>query len=152
MELLEIRELNREQDYRFVWPVMWQLRPDLGIDGDAAHADRFVEQVILQRQEGYRLVAAWAGTQVRAVAGFRVQTMLGRGRFLYVDDLVTDAKHRGSGAGRALLHWLVEEAGRQQCGRLHLDSGVYRHGAHAFYFAQGMKIAAYHFDQELKTK
>jgi GNAT superfamily N-acetyltransferase len=147
---IHVRELNDEAEYRQTWPVMWQLRPHLGADPSDENASEFIKQVIIQREEGYRLVAAFESDDVRAVAGFRIQHMLYRGRILYVDDLVTDASHRGKGVGRMLLQWLHEEAIRQGCKALHLDSGVHRHAAHAFYFARGMKIVAHHFDQELE--
>jgi GNAT superfamily N-acetyltransferase len=82
-------------------------------------------------------------------AGFRAQQMLAHGRFLYVDDLVTDEASRGSGVGRQLIEWLQAEARRLGCESLQLDSGTHRHGAHAFYFARGMHIASFHFSAGL---
>jgi hypothetical protein len=46
-----------------------------------------------------------------------------------------------------LLSWLADEAKRQGCDSLHLDSAVgpERLDAHRLYFAAGMRIASYHF-------
>ena len=133
-----VHELLEPGEIAAAWPVMRQLRPHL----DEA---QFVAAVATQRAEGYRLAGVWSRDRVCAVAGFRVSTMLARGRHLYVDDLVTDEPHRGGGAGATLFEWLMAEAKRERCERIHLDSGVQRFATHRFYFARGMHIAAYHF-------
>lgn len=143
---VEIQEMQDAAQLRSVWPLMWQLRPHLGPDGAVENAEQFVAAVQVQQKEGYRLAAAYVGGVPRALAGFRVQHMLYRGRSLYVDDLVTDSELRGTGIGKELFAWLVAEAKRLNCACLHLDSGVQRHAAHAFYFARGMKIPGFHFD------
>jgi GNAT superfamily N-acetyltransferase len=145
LSAISIREIgigDGDDDLGSIWPVMVQLRP---------HLDReaFVELCKIQFDEGFRLVAAFEGEVCRAVAGFRIQHFLHRGKNLYVDDLVSDFAARGRGFGKALLDWLKEEARRGGCANLHLDSGVQRAEAHAFYFAQGLRITSYHFAVDL---
>jgi GNAT superfamily N-acetyltransferase len=137
--------------------------PDTGLVFEAMralrthYADRaaFVARVDeVQRPEGYRLAGAFeeGAAAAVAVAGFRVTHNLAWGeRFLYVDDLSTLARARGRGHGRALLHWLVDEAVRCGCDQLHLDSGVgpEREDAHRLYFNAGLRITAYHFAKGL---
>jgi GNAT superfamily N-acetyltransferase len=119
---------------------------------DEAEFVRWVDDV--QRPEGYRVVAAFedGSREAAAVAGFRVGHMLSRGRHLYVDDLSTLPTARRRGYGRALLNWLGEEARRQGCDRLHLDSGVEanRQDAHRLYFNTGLRISAYHFSRPVE--
>ena len=144
MELMvtSVREIDNDDDLRAVWPVMAQLRPHL--DRDA-----FVDLCRVQFGEGFRLVAVFEGEVCRALAGFRIQHYLHRGKNLYVDDLITDAAMRGRGYGKVLLNWLKAEARNTGCGNLHLDSGVQRPEAHAFYFSQGLRITSYHFAVDL---
>jgi GNAT superfamily N-acetyltransferase len=127
---------------------MRELRPHFD---DEAEFVRWVDEV--QRPEGYRVVAVFedGADEAAAVAGFRVGHMLSRGRHLYVDDLSTLPAARRRGHGRTLLHWLDEEARRQGCDRLHLDSGVEgnRQDAHRLYFNTGLRISAYHFSRPL---
>ena len=87
---------------------------------------------------------------VAAVAGFRVHDMLAFGRILYVDDLSTLPSARRRGLARALLDWCSQEAVRQGCDELHLDSGVGsdRQDAHRLYFNAGMRISSHHFSRE----
>jgi GNAT superfamily N-acetyltransferase len=132
--------------------------PETGLAFEAMRALRtdlpdenaFVRRVDeVQRPEGYRLAAAFDEGEERAaaVAGFRLGHNIAWGHFLYVDDLSTRPEARRRGHGRALLDWLLEEAARQGCDQLHLDSGVglERADAHRLYLNAGMVISAHHF-------
>ena len=142
---MEIIEITDPAGLRAVWPVMAQLRPHLDEAG-------FIALCNIQFEEGFRLAAAFEGERCTAVAGFRIGHYLHRGKNLYVDDLVSDQAARGHGYGKALLGWLKDEARRLGCANLHLDSGVQRQEAHAFYFAQGLRIGGYHFSIELPAE
>jgi len=61
---------------------------------------------------------------IRAVAGFRCGENLAYGKFMYVDDLVTNSDDRSKGYGKLLFDWLVAAAKKQGCQVLALDSGV----------------------------
>lgn len=133
-----IRSLTTADELRAAWPVVRQLRPHLDEDG-------FVAQALRQIGDGYRATALYADGAPRAYAGWRVQEFLVYRRFLYVDDLVTDADARSRGHGKALLDWLKAQARRLGCVRLQLDSGTQRKDAHAFYLREGLRIDAFHF-------
>jgi GNAT superfamily N-acetyltransferase len=124
------------------FPVMAQLRPHL-------EREEFIARVQRQMADGYRLACLNAGGCVQSVAGYRVSENLAWGRFLYVDDLVTDEAARSQGYGKALLLWLAEHARRLGCAQLHLDSGAQRKGAHRFYLREGMENAGFHFAMRL---
>ena len=115
-----------------------------------ASAETFVAWVS-GHPEGYRIAGAFleGETDAAAVIGFRPMTLLYAGRTLYVDDLSTRAADRGRGLGRALLTWATEEARRQGCEELHLDSGVQRFPAHRLYLKYGFDITAHHFARVL---
>ncbi|HHM05875.1 MAG TPA: GNAT family N-acetyltransferase [Gammaproteobacteria bacterium] len=124
------------------FPVMVQLRPHL-------RAEEFVPRVRRQMDAGFRLVALSEGGAVKAVAGFRLSENLVFGRFMYVDDLVTDAHSRSAGHGRVLFDWLVRHARENGCSHLELDSGVQRFDAHRFYLRQRMVLRSHHFSLKL---
>lgn len=138
-----VRLAERDEEVARCFPVMVQLRPHLT-------EDTFVAQVARQRQEGYQLAYVEERGAVRALAGFRVQEMLFRGRHIYVDDLITDATERSKGHGDLLFDWLVEHARTLGCNGLDLDSGVRRGAAHRFYFRKRMIISSYHFTLKLE--
>ncbi|MGQ0799413.1 MAG: GNAT family N-acetyltransferase [Pseudomarimonas sp.] len=124
------------------WPVVSELRP---------HLDReaLIAACKLQRAEGFLAAGLFIDERCVAFAGYRIQTMLAHGRFLYVDDLVVTESLRGGGAGEQLLEWLLVAARAAGCVSLQLDSGTQRTGAHAFYFRRGLKISSFHFIRPL---
>ena len=127
-----------DSDIAACFAVMRQLRSQLS-------EDEFVPRILVQVAQGYRLALCDADGRPVAVAGYRVLENLAWGRFLYVDDLVTDEGARSQGHGERLFEWLVAEAKRLGCGQLHLDSGVQRFAAHRFYLRQRMDITSHHF-------
>ena len=147
--MLNISLAETELQIRSCWPVMAQLR------GQLDEAD-FVRAVERQRAEGYRLAFIAEQGIVRSVAGFRIGHNLAWGRFLYIDDLVTDESARSTGLGGELFDWCVEFARREGCNQLHLDSGVQRFDAHRFYLQKRMRISSHHFqmvfDRELHPR
>jgi GNAT superfamily N-acetyltransferase len=120
------------------YPVMQALRPHIA-------EQHFLSRVRHQERTGYRLAFVKEPAGVVAVAGFRIGENLAWGRFLYVDDLVTDSRQRSRGHGGRLLSWLEELAAREGCSQLHLDSGIQRTDAHRFYEHAGMTMTSLHF-------
>lgn len=111
--------------------------------------EAFVARVRLQQQAGYRLAFIAEDGVAVAAAGFRISTFLAWGRALYVDDLVTSARLRSRGHGKALLDWLTAHARASGCEQLHLDSGTQRKDAHRFYLRERMEISSFHFQRAL---
>jgi GNAT superfamily N-acetyltransferase len=140
--MVKLAESDAER--RACFPVMRQLRPHL------ASEEAFLEQVARQGAQGYRLAFVADEGGVRAVAGFRVGETMFAGKWLYVDDLVTDENSRSRGHGKALLDFLKAHARAEGCRELHLDSGVHRAEAHAFYFREWLRISSYHFQVKLE--
>ncbi|HET9163472.1 MAG TPA: GNAT family N-acetyltransferase [Solirubrobacterales bacterium] len=143
-----IRELLPPQT-GLAFAAMRALRTDLSDEGS------FVRRVDgTLRERGYRLLGAFEdrAQSAVAVAGFRLADSLAWGRHLYVDDLSTLPDARRRGHGRALLDWLLEEARREGCDQLHLDSGVEldRADAHRLYLNAGMVISAHHFARDAR--
>jgi GNAT superfamily N-acetyltransferase len=124
------------------FPTLHELRPHL-VEAE------FVQRVRRQQQSGYQLAYLQLDENVVSVAGFRVSECLASGRFLYVDDLVTQASVRSLGYGDQLFDWLVAYAKSQDCEQLQLDSGVQRFAAHRFYLRKRMEITSHHFALKL---
>ena len=127
---------------RRCYPVMAELRPHL-------NEQSFIDQVLRQQHEGYRLAILEEENAVLSLGGFRFLEMRAFGKILYVDDLVTRAASRSHGHGKQLFDWLIQHARDNRCAQLHLDSGVQRHDAHRFYLAQRMDINSHHFALKL---
>lgn len=140
MSTIEIAETPAE--ISACYAVMAQLRPQYA-------REEFMERVQRQMQDGYRLASLNSNGAVQAVAGYRLLENLAWGRFLYVDDLVTNQNSRSQGHGKTLLAWLTEHARHHGCAQLHLDSGAHRKDAHRFYLREGMQNAGFHFMTKL---
>lgn len=140
MSSIQIAE-NSEQMAR-CFSIMHQLRPKL-------REEEFVERILQQQREGYRLVFLEAEGKVASVAGFRVMHVLWSGKTLYVDDLITDEAMRSRGFGEQMIAWLLARAREEGCETFSLDSGTHRQQAHAFYFRQGLRITDFHFQRQL---
>lgn len=145
MSTFRLSHIDNEQDRLACFEVMRELRPHL------ASAQAFAEQVGRQAAQGYRLLAASQDGEVMALAGYRVQESLVYGRFLYVDDLVTSANARGNGLGSKLIDALREEAKRQGCKHLVLDTALGNSLGQRFYFRQGLLSKGLHFSQALEA-
>jgi GNAT superfamily N-acetyltransferase len=122
---------------------MAQLRPHL-VESE------FLKRIRRQQLSGFSMVRLEENGIVEGVAGFRISESLYYGRFLYVDDLVTNETSRSRGHGTRLFDWLVTHARETGCDSLALDSGVQRFQAHRFYLKRGMDITCHHFALRLK--
>ncbi|MBI2430461.1 MAG: GNAT family N-acetyltransferase [Candidatus Levybacteria bacterium] len=126
------------QDIKDCYPVMAQLRTGL-------KKEEFIERVNRQQKDGYILAFIRNKGIVVTVAGFRIIENLAHGKFLYIDDFITDSQSRSKGYGDKLFDFLVEYAKKEMCKEIHLDSGVQRFDAHRFYFRKRMVIISHHF-------
>lgn len=141
---MQISIAESEQDIRNCFPVMKQLRTHLT-------ENEFVTRVQRQTDEfGYKLAFVYENDQAKAVAGFRISECLYDGRYLYIDDLVTDETERSKGYGGQLFDWVINHAKENGCTKLTLDSGVQRFSAHRFYLSKRMEISCHHFSLDLE--
>jgi GNAT superfamily N-acetyltransferase len=122
------------------YELMRQLRPHL------KSQEEFIARWRRQSADGYRIVALWGQGGPVALAGYRVTENLVHGKFLYVDDLVSDQAERSRGYGAKLLDKLKEEGRALGCKKLVLDTGLDNALAHRFYYRQGLLAQALRFN------
>ncbi len=96
---MHISLIQSKEDIQKCFPVMVQLRTALS-------EEEFVEKVERQQKSGYFLAFIEDENKVVAVAGFRIIENLSSGKFLYVDDLITDTENRSKGYGDKLFDWV----------------------------------------------
>ena len=137
-----IRMAETDKEIQNCYDTMRQLRPGI-------KRDEFLSRVKEQKQTGYKLTYVEEAGQVVSVAGFRVSQNLAWGKFVYVDDLVTDELNRSKQFGDKLIDWLIAYAKENSCKEFHLDSGVQRFSAHRFYFRKKLIISGHHFGRIL---
>jgi GNAT superfamily N-acetyltransferase len=131
------------EQLRACYPVFKELRPHF-------EEEAFLEQARNQQKKGYNIAFIAVQEKVVCVAGYRVSESLARGRFLYIDDLVTVAACQKQGHASQLLDWLVRLATELQCRSVRLDSGIERKSAHQFYGNRKMTFVSRHYALPLK--
>ena len=135
---MKIRIAEKDSEIMCCFETMKQLRTHL-------KKEDFLSQMHKQEESGYLLAYVEENNKAVSVAGFRISECLAFGKFLFVDDLVTDENERSKGYGDQLFNWLQDFAIKNKCKEFHLDSGVQRFSAHRFYFRKRMSISCYHF-------
>lgn len=135
---MTIHPIHSQADLLKALPVLRQLRPDLT-------AQTLPTLAAAMRSEGMRMALLLKDERVATVASYRIATCLAWGKHLYLYDLVTDETTRSGGCGAAMLDWLIDQARREGCVQLHLDSGVQRFDAHRFYLRHRFQITSHHF-------
>ena len=135
---MKVEIAESDSDLEKISGVLLQLRPGFDKQG-------LIAQIKAQQKHGFRIAYVESSGTVLCVAGFVVGTKLAWGKHIYIDDLVTDERHRSSGAGGFLIDWFKAYARSHGCEQIHLDSGVQRFAAHRFYLRKGFDIASHHF-------
>jgi len=135
---MEVKIASSEAELRKISPVLLQLR-------NQYDEDSLLAQIRLQQAEGYQIAYVEKDGEVLCVAGFVICNKLAWQKHIYVDDLVTDAAVRSTGAGKFIMDWLKNHAREHGCKQLHLDSGVQRFAAHKFYLREGFELNSHHF-------
>jgi GNAT superfamily N-acetyltransferase len=134
---IEISFAKTDDDIAASFPVVKELRTNF-TDGEVYRA-----QVRRQMDDGYNLVLLRVNGEVGGCAGFRIHETLSRGRYMYVEDLVTSPKMRSYGLGDKLFDFLAGEARERGCAQMEIISGVQRGDAHRFYHRKRMVIKAF---------
>lgn len=143
-----IRE-SRAGDWPEVAPLLAQLgRPDVrGTDDEEAAREAF--ERYLERPD----VAAFVAERDGRVVGFVNVEFRTRLNFTtpqaWIPELIVSEDARSEGIGAALLQRCEEEARRQDCWSLALESANWRERAHAFYEREGLKDEAKAFAKVL---
>lgn len=135
---MEIRIAEVDSELELVGSLLIQLRPSYDLH-------TIISQVRAQQKRGYTVAYIKDDGQAICAAGFVIETGLAWGKYMYIEDLVTDAHRRSSGLGKVMLDWLKSHAQKNDCDQIHLDSGVQNFSAHRFYLREGFNIASHHF-------
>lgn len=134
---VEITLASTDADIAESFFVMKELRTSF------TDAEVYAAQIRRQREDGYQLALLRLDGEVAGCGGFRVHETLSRGRYMYVEDLVTSPKHRSYGLGDKLFDWLAEQAKERGCKQMEIISGIQRGDAHRFYHRKRMTIKAF---------
>ncbi|MGZ3845301.1 MAG: GNAT family N-acetyltransferase [Flavisolibacter sp.] len=141
---MEIKQAKEKEDFLKCWEVVHELRPHLD-------RDRYLTLILYMIDEGYKLLYIEEDGKAVSFCGFRIVTMLHRGRSIYVDDLCTLKQAARNGHAKALLNHVLNYAREHELESIHLDSGHHRFNAHRLYLNFGFKITSHHFSMDLES-
>jgi GNAT superfamily N-acetyltransferase len=139
--VISIVECQDKQSIEATFGVMKQLRSDINID-------TYYETIAgISKQNQFKLVAAFNGNnECLGVVGYNYDYRLSiGGKMIYIADMVVDKDQRSKGVGEKLMNYVKQEAIREKCKAIVLDSGVQRPKAHKFYLNQGFSITSFNF-------
>ena len=135
---MQVHLLQSNLELDKVAEVLLQLRPQYDLQG-------LKVQIEKQQEAGYQIAYVKQSEEILCVAGFVVGEKLAWGKYIYIDDLVTNEASRSTGAGSLIINWFKQYAKEIDCQQLHLDSGVQRFSAHRFYLRERFDIGSHHF-------
>ncbi|HEV7621964.1 MAG TPA: GNAT family N-acetyltransferase [Flavisolibacter sp.] len=139
---MEIQKAITKEDFIKCWDVVKELRPHLDVDS-------YLTFMLYMLDEHYKAIFIEIDGKAVSYCGYRVITMLDRGRSMYIDDLATLPEARGKGYATALLKHVIRQAKSEDLKSIQLDSGYHHFIAHKLYLNEGFKISAHHFTLEL---
>ncbi len=131
-------KIATEEEIKYCYEMMHQIREDL------TERD-FLSAISEQLKNGYKIVYVIQDEEIICIAGFTIGDKLSWGKYLFIEDFVTNKSIKSIEAAKALLDFIKIYAKQQKCNSIHLDSSIQKEEAHKFYLSQKMKIDSYHF-------
>ena len=139
---MEIK-IATEEEIKYCYELMHQANKSLS-------EKDFINTISEQIKNGYKLIYVIENKEVICVTGFIISQKLAWGKYLHIDDFVTNKSVKSTDAAKALLDFIKIYAKQQECSSIHLDSSIQREEAHKFYLNENMKIDSYHFSINIK--
>ena len=144
---MEIIECKTKEEIISNFPILTQL---YSIDRyPHMTKENFARLLPEMQDQGYRQVAAIKDGKTLAVAGFSTAIRLYLGKIMRINDIVVDESWRRQGIGAAIIDRIIEEARKEECVAIVLDTGIERKDTHRFYEREGFTIQSHHFIRRL---
>ncbi len=129
---------DNEYEARKGFHIYQQLHPGLT-------EDVFLSRLKDAAVDGYRLFYAYEDDVIVGLVGFKIHTLLYRGRAVHIDSLVVDKDSRRNGLGKQLLA-IAEVFGKADgASEAYLETGHKRAEANAFYPRVGYTTHAHSY-------
>ncbi|MBI2271856.1 MAG: GNAT family N-acetyltransferase [Bacteroidetes bacterium] len=106
---------------------------------------KYSEMLDTMLVNGYRQVGAFENGQCIGISGFWISVKIYSDKYVEMDNVIIDEKHRSKKVGKLLCDWIINEAKQKGCKTAMLDAYVENKDAHRFYFREGYVIRGFHF-------
>lgn len=135
---MELKELKTKEEMLACLPILQTLYPTLTLD-------KYAEELDFMLQHNYGQVAVFLENHCIGLSGYWFGNKLWCGKYLEIDNIVIDPKHRSLGAGKAIVDFLKDKAISLDCNMVALDSYTSNFKAHKFFYNQGFEPKGFHF-------
>src|SRR4051812_13786978 len=105
---MHIRELISLAEMESVYPVLAQMYPKMT---EAEYKTLIADRI----HSGYRMLGVFKDDVCICSAGFWIGVRFYCGKFIQLDNMVTDQAHRSVGAGKLVVDWIKDLARKEGC-------------------------------------
>lgn len=124
---MNFKPLVTKEELAQGYQILRELRKDLSFE-----TFEFIHQKA-SLMDDYTLIGGYLEEKLVAVMGYRIQYDFVRGKYLYIDDLVTSESVRSMGLGAKMLAHAETIAKKQECSVLRLCAHVDNLSGQKFY-------------------
>jgi GNAT superfamily N-acetyltransferase len=93
----------------------------------------------------YKQAVAYLNNKPISVCGYWINTKIYSGKYVELDNVVTDENYRGKKIGELLCNFVLKIAKENNCKTAMLDAYLENESAHTFYQNLGFDKKGYHF-------
>jgi GNAT superfamily N-acetyltransferase len=133
-----IKEIFTAEEMLQQLPLLQQLYPDMTKE----KYETLLRDMI---PHGYSQVVVLDGDKCVGLSGIWFNTKLWTGKYIELDNVVTDKNHRSKGVGKLINYFAAGKAKQLGCRYIVLDAFAENRDAHRFYFRDGYVIGGFHF-------
>jgi GNAT superfamily N-acetyltransferase len=139
---MEIKSITTKDELPQLYPVLSQLYPKLS-------EPDFIKYVEEMWEQNYHLLASFEEDVPVAIIGYRLGRRLYCGKYLHIDNLIVDEKHRNKDLATKLVAYVKNLAKELGCNAVLADSYVMNTKAHKFFHKNGFFIRGYHLKLDI---
>lgn len=139
---MQVKEIFTLEEMMEHLPLVQQLYPDLTQEKYASMLHEMIPN-------NYSQAVVFENEKAVALSGIWFNTKLWTGKYIELDNVVTDKNFRSKGAGKLLNNFATEKAKQLGCKYIVLDAFAENRDAHRFYFRDGYVIGGFHFLKKL---
>ncbi|MFI5204391.1 MAG: GNAT family N-acetyltransferase [Flavobacteriales bacterium] len=137
--------LTKLEDMLPHFELVKQLQPELKKE----HYEKNLPEMIACN---YRMVVLIENNKIIALSGIWVATKMYCGKYIEMDNVVVDEKHRGKGIGKLLTDEIIRIGQGEGCVVAMLDAYLENEEAHGFYEREGFVKKGFHFIKKIHLK
>ncbi len=135
---MEIRELKTKEEMLAQFELLNEMYPSLTLE-------QYSDELDIMLPHNYGQVAVFENNTCLGLSGYWIGNKLWCGKYLELDNIIVNSKHRSKGVGKLLFDFLHEKGKQENVSMLALDSYTHNFKAHKFFYNEGFSPKGFHF-------